>query len=156
MSRNVFVILCCVAMFGGCSSNLRQVTTRVDSVRIDERTDQGVRVLVTIVAENPNDIPLPIVKARYKVSLSGGAGISGGGGGEFAFTDLPKVTIPANGTQTITLPAAFALNGGDAAGRSYQVTGQLTYEPPGEIRKLLTEYNVPLPSASFKAEGALP
>ena len=147
MSRHVLVILCCVAMLGGCSANLRQVTTRVDSVRIDEQTDQGVRVLVTVVAENPNDVPLPIVKARYKVGLSGG--------GEFVFTELPKATLPAHGTQTITLPAAFALDGGSAAGASYQVTGQLTYEPPGEIRKLLTEYNVPLPSASFKDDGAL-
>ncbi len=151
MSRNVFVILCCLAMLGGCSANLRQVTTRVDSVRIDEQTDQGVRVLVTVVAENPNDIPLPIVKAKYRVSL---AGLSGGGN-EFAFIDLPKATLPAHGTQTITLPAAFALNSENAANLSYQVAGQLTYEPPGEIRKLLTEYNVPLPSASFKDDGAL-
>jgi LEA14-like dessication related protein len=148
MSRTVLLGLCLTALLTGCNTNLRQVATRVDSVRIDERTDQGVRVLVTVIAENPNDIPLPIVKARYKVGLAGG--------GEFAFTDLPKATIPAKGTQTITLPAAFALDGGDAVGRSYQVAGQLTYEPPGEIRKLLTEYNVPLPSASFKAQGALP
>jgi LEA14-like dessication related protein len=147
MSRNVLVILCCLAVLSGCSANLRQVTTRVDSVQIDEQTEQGVRVLVTVVAENPNDMQLPIVKAKYKVTLAGG--------GEFTFTDLPKATLPANGTQTITLPAAFALDGGDAAGTSYQVTGQLTYEPPGEIRKLLTEYNVPLPSAPFKDDGAL-
>jgi LEA14-like dessication related protein len=152
MSRMVIAIVCVTALLGGCSANLRQVSTRVDSVRVDELTDQGVRVLVTLVAENPNNIPLPIVKAKYKVTL---AGISGGGG-EFTFTDLPKATLPAHGTQTITLPAAFALNGGNAVGVSYKVAGQLTYEPPGEIRKLLTEYNVPLPSASFKDEGRLP
>ncbi len=134
-------------MLGGCSANLRQVTTRVDSVRIDEQTDQGVRVLVTVVAENPNDVPLPIVKARYKVELSGAD--------TFTFLELPKATLPAHGTQTITLPAAFALDGANAADLSYRVAGHLTYEPPGEIRKLLTEYNVPLPSASFKDEGRL-
>lgn len=152
MGRMLIAIVCLAAVLGGCSSNLRQVTTRVDSVRIDDQTDQGVRVLVTVVAENPNDTPLPIVKARYEVSLTGGAG----GGGAFAFTELPKATLPAHGTQMITLPAAFALNGGDAVGTSYEVAGQLTYEPPGEIRKLLTEYNVPLPTASFKDEGQLP
>jgi hypothetical protein len=164
MSRMVIAIVCVTALLGGCSANLRQVSTRVDSVRVDELTDQGVRVLVTLVAENPNNIPLPIVKAKYKVTLAGiSGGVSGGkpggrsgGWGEFTFTDLPKATLPAHGTQTITLPAAFALNGGNAAGVSYKVAGQLTYEPPGEIRKLLTEYNVPLPSASFKDEGRLP
>ncbi len=148
MGRMLLAMVCLTAVLGGCSSKLHQVTARVDSVRIDQQTDQGVRVLVTVVAENPNDTPLPVVRTRYSVSLAGG--------GEFAFTELPKATLPANGTQTITLPAAFALNGADAVGTSYKVVGQLTYEPPGEIRKLLTEYNVPLPSASFKDEGQLP
>jgi LEA14-like dessication related protein len=148
MGRMIMAVACFAAMLGGCSANLRQVTARVDSVQIDELTDQGVRVLVTVVAENPNDIALPIIRARYEVSLAGG--------GTFAFTELPRATLPANGTQTITFPAAFALNGSNAAGTPYKVNGQLTYEPPGEIRKLLTEYNVPLPSASFKEDGRLP
>ena len=147
MGRMVMTMICMAAVLGGCSANLRQVTARVDSVRIDDRTDQGVRVLVTVVAENPNDIPLPIVKAKYEVRVTGADA--------FAFTDLPKATLPAHGTQTITLPAAFAFDGGNAVGASYRVDGQLTYEPPGEIRQLLTEYNVPLPSASFKDDGAL-
>jgi len=62
-------------------------------------------------------------------------------------------TIPANGVQTVTLPAALATDTVEAG--DYQVRGTLVYEPPGEIRKLLTEYGVPLPSASFKAQGAL-
>ena len=103
-----------------------------------------MRVLVTVFAENPNDVALPIVRAKYEVELAGAEA--------FAFTDLPKATLPANGTQTINLPAAFATDGGSG---NYQVKGQLTYEPPGEVRKLLTEYGVPLPSASFKDNGTL-
>jgi len=147
MSRIGWIVMCSLAVLTGCSSNLKPVTTRVDSVTVDERTEQGVRVLVTVLAENPNDVALPIVRARYEVEMAGAE--------TFAFTELPKATLPANGTQTITLPAAFATESGNAAGHSYQVKGQLTYEPPGEIRKLLTEYGVPLPSASFKDDGAL-
>jgi len=148
MNRIVLVVLCLSAVLTGCKSNLRPVTARVDSVRVDDQTEEGVRVLVTVQAENPNDVPLPVVWLWYQVKLDGG--------GEFTFTELPKVTLPAHGTQTITLPAAFALDGGDVLGRGYQVQGKATYEPPGEIRKLLTEYNVPLPSAPFKSEGSLP
>lgn len=148
MARNMIGILCLTMALGGCGVNLRQVATRVDSVQIDEQTDEGVRVLVTVIAENPNDIPLPIVRAKYEVELAGAE--------SFKFTDLPTATIPAHGTQTITLPAALAIAGGNVSGNQFKVTGSLIYEPPGEIRKLLTEYGVSLPAASFKAQGALP
>lgn len=148
MFRIVLGIVCLSALLGGCSTNLRQVTARVDAVSIDEQTEQGVRLLVTIVTENPNNVQLPIVRAKYKIELAGAE--------PFEFTDLPKATLPGNGTQTITLPAAFSLQGGDASGRQLEINGHLIYEPPGEIRKLLTEYGVPLPSAEFKTKGTLP
>jgi len=148
MSRIVLVILCLSAGLGGCKSNLRPVSARVDSVRVDQTTDEGVRLLVTVQAQNPNNTPLPVTWLWYKVDLDGG--------GEFEFTELPKVTLPAHGEQTITLPAAFTLDDLALMGRGYRVQGKATYEPPGEIRKLLTEYGVPLPSASFKDEGVLP
>ncbi|GAB4107974.1 MAG: hypothetical protein Kow00105_13000 [Phycisphaeraceae bacterium] len=140
--------VCCLALtLVGCSSNLKQVIANVDAVRIDSTSDEGVRVLVTVTAENPNEVALPIVRAEYKVALNGAQ--------PFEFTDLPKATLPALGTQTLTFPAAFALNGKHEQ-HTYQVEGRLIYEPPGEIRKLLTEYGVPLPSASFSDEGTLP
>jgi LEA14-like dessication related protein len=148
MARNLIGIVCLALVLGGCGVNLRQVATRVESVVIDEQTDEGVRVLLTVVAENPNDMALPIVQAKYEVALPGAQ--------TFKFTDLPKATIPANGSQTITLPAALALAGTDATGEIYKVTGSLVYEPPGEVRKLLTEYGVSLPAASFKSTGTLP
>ncbi len=148
MARMIMVLTCVLAALGGCSSNLRQVTARVDSVRVDEKTDEGVRVLVTVVAENPNDIPLPVVRAEYEVDMPDRE--------TFSFTDLPGTTVPAKGKQVFTFPAAFARveSGNDAD--AYRVSGQLTYEPPGEIRKLLTDYSVPLPSAGFKSKGTLP
>jgi len=147
MARNAIVILCFALLLGGCASKLKPVAAHVDSVRVDERTAEGVRVLVMVVAENPNDVALPIVRAKYTVELPGA------GAEPFRFTDLPMATIPANGVQTVTLPAALATDTVEAG--DYQVRGTLVYEPPGEIRKLLTEYGVPLPSASFKAQGAL-
>ncbi len=150
MARNIIAILGLALMLGGCGVALQPVSTRVDSVQIDEQTDEGVRLLVTVIAENPNDIPLPIVRAKYQVELPG-AGVE-----TFKFTDLPMATMPAKGKQTITLPAAIAMSGGNATGQQVKVNGQLTYEPAGEIRKLMTEYGVPLPSSGFRSQGELP
>ena len=69
MSRIGWLVVCGLAVLTGCSSNLKPVTSRVESVTVDQRTEQGVRVLVTVFAENPNDVALPIVKARYGVPL---------------------------------------------------------------------------------------
>ena len=98
MARNIIAILGLALMLGGCGVALQPVSSRVDSVQIDEQTDEGMRLLVTVIAENPNDIPLPIVRAKYQVELPG-AGVE-----TFKFTDLPMATMPAKGKQTITLP----------------------------------------------------
>lgn len=140
-------LLLVVMLSAGCAG-LQRPTAQVAGVSAAERTPHGVRVEFTVALENPNDTPLPIRETRYTVDLEQA--------GDFTFTDKTAATIPANGVQTLTLPAAFALPGEDGAvGRGYRITGTAVYEPPGELRRLLTESHIPLPSADFSASGTL-
>lgn len=129
----------------GCSS-VQRPTARVEQVAVTEQTPQGLRVEFTVALENPGDTPLPIRETRYSIELGESAK-------PFTFTDKTVATIPANGVQTLTFPAAFA--DGDASGRPYHLTGAVVYEPPGEFRRLLTESRIPLPFVEFSATGNL-
>jgi uncharacterized lipoprotein len=135
-----------VALLAGCSS-LQTPTGVVTAVRPTAATAEGARVEVTVELINPNDIPLPLLRTDYTVTLEGV--------GTFTFHDPTDRTLPAGGTQAVVLPAAFAKDGGQVGGVPYRVTGNITYEPPGEVRKVLTESGIPLPTVSFAASGRL-
>lgn len=145
MTRLMLILLLPVALLG--CRGVSQPQTRVLDVAVSEQTAQGARIEMTVAVENRSDVPLPVRSARYEVQVEEL--------GSFAFRELPAVTLPPNGTQTFTLAAAFADGQTSLAGRRYDVTGRLAYEPPGEVRSLLTEYGVPLPAVSFDAQGRL-
>ena len=65
------------------------------------------------------------------------------------------MTLPAGGRQTVPLVASFAADGQDLKGRACTVTGTISYRPPGQLRKVLTESYVPLPSVTFREQGVL-
>lgn len=130
----------------GCS--FTAPTARVVSVEPDSITDEGTRVLVTIELENPNDVEVPLPRAYYRVTLDGAE--------PFAFDTLPTAALPPNGMQRVTLPAAFALDRETSvAERGYDVSGSITYQPPGAFRALMTQYGVPLPKAGFSESGTM-
>lgn len=133
---------------GGCS-NFRMYdspTASVLGVKLVKQTDQAARVEVTVALENPNDVPLPLIKSSYTVEVAGQS---------YSATDVPARTLPARGRQEVTIPAVVAVSGGAARGSSYRVDGSVTYEPPGEIRKLMTDSYIPLPSVGFAQSGQL-
>jgi hypothetical protein len=78
--------------------------------------------------------------AQYRVRL---------GEVEYKGDTHPNATIPAHGSQRLTLPFAVSGRPGDA----YRVTGSITYRPPGEIRQLLTDIGIPLPWITINATG---
>ena len=128
---------------GGCQF-VESPTTQVQGVEVTRVTDHGTSVDVTVLMENPNDVPLPLRASSYRVTIDGV--------GDFDFTDRLAYTIPANGQQVVVLPAAFATQGQDVASRPARVTGSVTYEPPGEMRAILTESGIPLPTAAFSSQ----
>ena len=128
----------------------------VTAVRLTEHTGEGMRIEITVELTSKCEVPLPLVAADYTLSL--------GGKRPVAFSNTPNRTLPAGGTQTVTLPAVVAVaqaGSGDsvegigAAGAPVTIAGSITYEPPGEIRLLMTESKVPLPSVSFRYSGQL-
>ena len=122
--------------------------TRVVGIEVLEQTDEGMRLAVTVELTNTNDVALPLVSADYHVQLEGLDGSR--------FEDEPHRTVPARGTQQVRLTAALPTGGGDLSGAGYAVRGSITYQPPGELREVLTGSYVPLPSTQFSGRGVLP
>jgi LEA14-like dessication related protein len=133
----------------GCNTvgAVQEPTAQVTSVDLKQSTQYGARLDVVVTLSNPNDVPLPITKAQYDVVVEGV--------GQFSFKDQPHRTIPANGSQVVRLPAAIETDGRELAGVGASASGSITYEPPGEIRKLLTDSRIPLPSVGFSGRDEL-
>ena len=128
----------------GCRAQPPEVA--VTGVRVDEATEQGSRVVFSLALRNPGADPLPIRRTHYTLEVDGRP---------FTFTDLAVATMPAEGVQTLSFPAAFSVPRERIAGASYRLSGAVVYEPPGELRDLLTDSRVPLPSVSFSDSGRL-
>ena len=148
--RNVTIVMLGVFVsFGaaGCSiGKVKPPKVRVTNVRLAEQSDEGSVVLATLELENPNKVPLPLPRNKYKVTVAGKT---------FEFNDKPQRTLPASGVQTIEMPASFTTAGRDLAGASYEVSGAVRYNPPGQFRRLLTESGIPLPDVSYSQRGRL-
>ncbi|MEX0652790.1 MAG: LEA type 2 family protein [Phycisphaeraceae bacterium] len=140
------VLAVALAWLAGCQTT-RAPRAEVRSVAVTEQTAEGARIEVVVQVHNPNDVALPVRSAAYDVTVDQA--------GTFTFTDQPPVTLPPRGEQTITLPAAFVRSDEPLVGRPVRVAGRLRYQPPGEIRQLMTDYWIPLPSLSFDRQATL-
>ena len=141
-----FIALLLLSTFAlGCHglTNLDTPKARVTGVKIIDRSDKATRANVTVQLVNPNRTALPLTQSHYTLSI--------GDAEPFSYTDRLNRTLPANGSQEITLPAVFI---GKPTGE-YKVNGTVTYEPPGEIRKLMTDSGIPLPFAFFDGKGTV-
>jgi len=140
-------LLCCGALMvsaSGCAG-VRTPGAELSSGAVAARTAEGARVEMTVRVNNPNEVPLPVRGVDYQVVVDGV--------GTFEMDDTPPIALPPRGSETLTLPASFADGSQDWAGRRYRLTGSLRYQPPGEVRELLTQYRVPLPTVPIEAEG---
>ena len=141
--------------FGGCVSSITSPTASVQSISLVDQSAQGARIHVTLELKSDNAVPLPLVECGYSVDLDGI--------GSFTFVDKPNKAIPAKRTdinagparQTLTLVAVFATGGREVKGANCRVSGSVVYEPAGEIRKVMTESSIPLPSVSFSGQATI-
>lgn len=153
----VITLLGLASCLGGCASisGVDEVSAEVKSVSVVEQTAQGARIEVIVLVRNPNVTPLPMPHCSCTVTIEGL--------GSFSFDDIPNRTatgkrtdiIQDTGLQTFSFFAAFPTNGKDVGSLPYSVTGSVSYTPPGEIRKLMTDAYIPLPWANFSASGKL-
>lgn len=125
--------------------SLKPVTVAKVDVTLVKQSDEAAKFDVTLTLENPNSTPLPMKYTDLSLDVAG----YGNGHTEY----MLHRTVPANGTQTVTVPMVIVTQQKVVAGTAYATKGTVTYVPPGEFRKLMTESNVPLPTAVFDSKG---
>ncbi|MCE9590511.1 MAG: hypothetical protein K8S99_08310 [Planctomycetes bacterium] len=159
MTRNAALkpaaLLLAVLMLAGagCQKNktkaekedVHDPTIRLLSARLAAATDHGARIEVLVELENPNRVALPLIESQYTLTVGGSPSLHG--------EDCPNRTLPAGGKQIVMIPVAVPA--AVAAGAAYSVEGSVSYEPPGEMRRLFTESKIPLPSVGFSGSGNL-
>ena len=152
MRQSVIVLLMLamvMPLVGGCRRDYfyRAETpeAELEPVAQLERSDEGSRVVARLRLTNPNDRELRLLRLSYAMTIPNV--------GTFEIEQNPPVHLPAWGEQTIDLPAAFADPGGEAAERSWRVSGRITYEYDGEFRRLMTEAGLPVASMRFSGRG---
>ncbi|MCC6675999.1 MAG: LEA type 2 family protein [Phycisphaerales bacterium] len=131
---------------GGCSS-YEAPNLKVVEARVSERSAEGVVLMFTLDAENPNEEGLPLRSVDYRVLLDGREVFTG--------TRSAEATLRRYGTQQIRLPAVVAMTdpGAVAPAANYRIEGTLSYITPGEIAEILFDAGVRQPSVGFSGEG---
>ncbi len=112
----------------------------VTAVELLEVSPEGASARIVVDLKNKNDEPMPLKLARYRLSLGGEA---------YTGNTKANATVPARGALTLALTGAVA----GAPGAAYDVSGSIEYQPPGEIRELMTDFKVPLPTINFSGAG---
>ena len=127
--------------------NVKSPQVDIVDVSLKQQTIDGARVETTLTLYNPNNETIPLAKVRYTFNIDGF--------GSFECTDVPGLSLPAEGYQQLVLPAAIATAGQDVTGRLYTVHGQISYDPPGEVQEMMQQTGFPLPWISFSRTGML-
>ena len=142
---------------GGCqtaaklkSRTIAKPVVRVGEVRLVEQTSEGARVRATVELKNPNDVALPLSRHQFSITIWLKSGDH-----TFEYADQPRRTLPAQGKQDLKLIAAFDTDGQPVDAVFYSVNGTIEYQPPGQVRRLLTDLRVPRPSVEYTATGRL-
>ena len=153
MKRNclsIVKIFCLSLTVIGCSSQQVRIiddpVAKVSSVTQTAHNPKASRVVVLVEINNTNDVPLPVDEAHYEIDIKGV--------GKFDLTQAGNHTLSKMGTQHIELPASFKTDH-DLAGAEYKISGWVSYQTPGEIRRFFTESGYPLPRVSFSGSGQI-
>lgn len=148
--RSVLVLTAAtVVAVAGCTA-VKPPTATVTGARVVDVTAAGAQMAVDVLLTNPNDEPLPLTRADYRVSAPD-AGLRA-----YAFAELPNRTIPGRGSQRVTLPAALPATEARAVAvrpGAWRVSGSFTYAPDRGLRAFLTETGVPLPEVGFNGSS---
>lgn len=104
-------------------------------------------MVITLDAQNTNDVPLPLREIEYTLDIDGRR--------VFAGTRSAEATLRSMGVQSIRLPAVVQLSGEQAAlgNVRYQLAGTLKYVTPGQVAEVLFDSGVRVPSVDFSGSG---
>ncbi len=120
--------------------------TKVGGVSVTGKSGDGTQVTAFVELRNPNKAALPLLRTRYTLSVDGQV---------VSYADEVHRTLPSAGMQIVELPVAFPGDGSGLGGRRFDINGSITYKPPGQFRKLLTESRIPLPTVTFAGSGTI-
>ncbi|MEM6552247.1 MAG: hypothetical protein AAF750_08985 [Planctomycetota bacterium] len=122
---------------------LRRPSATVTGAYVTATGPDAASVNIVLALENPQAVELPV---RFgDLRLRTGAGTTP------TIETRPHVTMPPKGIATVTLQGVAKHNGQGLVGQPLTVTGSLTYEPPGELRQMLTDTGFPLPDIGFSS-----
>ncbi|MBX3377649.1 MAG: LEA type 2 family protein [Phycisphaeraceae bacterium] len=143
MARALIALV--VLVLSGCGYSAP--TLRVAEVALHERTAEGMVVMVSIDADNRNEVELPLRDVSYTVTLENGWSFSG--------TRSPEASLRRLGTQRFRFPAVFAFPEGAAPTGpiGVSVSGRVGYTAPGRLAQDLFDAGIRRPSAPFRGEG---
>ena len=125
--------------------SLQSMTIKTVEVKLVEQSDEAARFDVTITIANPNTTPLPLGVATVDLEVQDH--------GKASTRYLLHRTVPANAEQTATVPVVIVTKTPVSAGTQYGSRGTVSYQPPGEFRKIMTDSKVPLPTVTFNTTG---
>lgn len=131
---------------GGCFS----VTPDVDvvSMRVGERTEEGVVIDVEIAGANRSKKDLRLRDMRYWLSLDGERVFEG--------RRAPQATFSALGVQSFTAPIAIAAEDLPESGAAdYQFGAAITYLIPGALAEAFFELRLRQPTVHVREQGEL-
>lgn len=119
---------------------LAPIHATVERAALVDLTDEAAAVAVYVRMVNTNDEPMPMVIARYTVEC---------GQAKYTGDQVPNATMPDDSLEQVVHFPAVLLDVGNPVGREIRASGTIEIQPPGEIRKLMTEWRIPRPTVSF-------
>ena len=133
----LMLMLAGVAVLGACAG--KKPAAAVTAVRVGERSESGVVLLVDVLARNPNDRQVPLRITECAVSVAG----SEGNADRFA-----ECFVPAYGSHVFTIPVAVT---NPTPGRAdVWVRGKVEYVGPTAIAQTLYNNRLRRTSAAFE------
>ena len=136
-----------LALSGGCS-NLQRPTTALKSASLGEVRTDGVGVNFDVAISNPNAMSIPLTNTGYQLSFGKAKVLDGKLDAD--------MTIPANGTQSLTVPVHVTFEQLMAAQEAIRASGgDVPYTFAGTLDFSGSTFGIPL-SVPFEYSGQLP
>ncbi|MBX3358430.1 MAG: LEA type 2 family protein [Phycisphaeraceae bacterium] len=144
------------ALLAGCS-DYKEPRLSVANVAVAQESPEGLVIAFTVLAENQNNVALPLREVRYALDLDNKRVFEG--------TRSPEGTVRADGSHRMVIPVALAIGPGSDASDAlperptgehrYRLAVNLTYITPGALANVLFDTGVRRPVVSYNESGLL-
>lgn len=145
---NLLLLLPLLALQTGCGLTGTRPSLEVSDARVAARTQEAILLEFAVEGKNMGDEPLPLRNVEYALSIDGRVVFRGSRAGER--------TLPAEGMQTVVLPASVRLEDlPDDGSVRYVLSGLIEYSKPGALADVLFDAKLVRPKAPFSDRGVI-